>query len=167
MIQTLLPIFPKESTRINDLLAFKKEDGHVYYFNATMPIFSHHEDDLASFRMITSQLYINGNCKQVDIVTAFGVSANSVKRYVKKYREEGMEGFFRKRVVKRTAHVLTPEVMDQAQEMLNEGKSRSEICEALKLKPDTLYRCIYSGRLIEPDKKKRECCHQKSPQCIG
>jgi transposase len=117
--------------------------------------------------MITSQLYINGNCKQVDIVTAFGVSANSVKRYVKKYREEGMEGFFRKRVVKRTAHVLTPEVMDRAQEMLNEGKSRSEICEALKLKPDTLYRCIYSGRLIEPDKKKRGCCHQKSPQCIG
>ena len=32
MIQTLLPIFPRESTRINDLLAFKKEDGHVYYF---------------------------------------------------------------------------------------------------------------------------------------
>ena len=97
MIQTLLPIFPRESTRINDLLAFKKEDEHVYYFNATMPIFSHHEDDLASFRMVTSQLYINGNCKQVDIVKAFGVSANSVKRYVKKYRKEGMEGFFKKK----------------------------------------------------------------------
>jgi transposase len=52
---------------------------------------------LASFRMITSQLYINGNCKQVDIVKAFGVSANSVKRYVKKYRKEGMEGFFKKK----------------------------------------------------------------------
>jgi transposase len=152
MIQALLPIFPKQSTRINDILAFQKEDEQVYYFNATMPIFSHHEEDLASFRMITSQLYINGNCKQVDIVKAFGVSANSVKRYVKKYRKEGMAGFFQKRVVKRTARVLTPEVMDRAQEMFNEGKSRPEICEALNLKPDTLYRCIYSGRLVEPVK---------------
>ena len=50
-------------------------------------------------------------------------------------------------------------------QILNEGKSRSEICEALKLKPDTLYRCIYSGRLIEPDKKKEGVV--KSPQCIG
>jgi len=152
MIQALLPIFPKQSTRINDILAFQKKDEHVYYFNATMPIFSHHVDDLASFRMITSQLYINGNCKQIDIVNAFGVTANSVKRYVKKYREEGLEGFFQKRVIKRTAHVLTPEVMQRAQEMLNKGKNRPEICEALKLKPDTLYRCIYSGRLVEPAK---------------
>ena len=102
MIQALLPIFPKQSTRINSILAFQKKDEHVYYFNATMPIFSHHVDDLASFRMITSQLYINGNCKQIDIVNAFGVTANSVKRYVKKYREKGMEGFFQKRVIKRT-----------------------------------------------------------------
>ncbi len=152
MIQALLPIFPKQSTRINDILAFQKKDEHVYYFNATMPIFSHHEDDLACFRMITSQLYINGNCKQIDIVKAFGVTPNSVKRYVKKYREEGMEGFFSKKPAKRKPRVLTPDVMDRAQEMLNHGKSRSEICEALKLKPDTLYRSIYGGRLVEPVK---------------
>ena len=36
MIQALLPIFPKETTRINDILAFQKKEGHVYYFNATM-----------------------------------------------------------------------------------------------------------------------------------
>ena len=63
MIQAFLPIFPAETTLINNFLAFQKLDGHVYYFNASMPIFSHAEDDLDSFRMITSQLYINGNCK--------------------------------------------------------------------------------------------------------
>jgi transposase len=152
MIQALLPIFPKETTRINDILAFQKKEGHVYYFNATMPIFSHHEDDLASFRMITSQLYINGNCKQIDIVKAFGVSANSVKRYVKKYRKEGLEGFFSKKPVKRTPRVLTPEVIDRAQQMLNNGKARSEISKQLNIKPDTLYRCIHSARLVEPVK---------------
>lgn len=137
MIQALLPIFPDETTRINDCLAFQKNDGHVYYFNATMPIFSHAEDDLNSFRMITSQFYINGNCKQVDIVKAFGVSANSVKRYVKKYRKGGIGGFFKKSS-KRKHRVLTPEVMEQAQKLLTDGQSRSDVSKALNIKSDTL-----------------------------
>lgn len=155
MIQTLLPIFPKEITRINELLAFQKKDGHVYYFNATMPIFSHHEDDLVSFRLITSQLYINGNCKQREIVDAFGVSANSVKRYVKKYRENGMTGLFPK-PYKRKPRVLTEEVINRAQEMFNEGLPRSEVSKALDLKPDTLYKAIRSGRLTEPGPEKKK-----------
>ncbi|MFQ5976426.1 MAG: putative transposase, partial [Candidatus Hydrothermarchaeales archaeon] len=165
MIQALLPIFPKETIRINDFLAFQKEDGHVYYFNASMPIFTHHEDDLTSFRMITSQLYINGNCKQVDIVNAFGVSANSVKRYVKKYRQGGIKGFFKK-LYKRKPRVLTPQVIEQAQEMLNDGKSRAEVSEALNLKSDTLYRAIRSGRLIEPSKIDKELVLTKSVRSI-
>jgi len=31
MIQALLPIFSKETTRINDILAFQKKDNHGYY----------------------------------------------------------------------------------------------------------------------------------------
>lgn len=155
MLQTLLPIFPGEVTRINDFLAFEKKDEHVYYFNATMPIFSHHEDDLASFRLITSQFYINGNCKQRQIVDAFGVSANSVKRYVKKYRERGMAGFLPK-PLKRKPRVLTPQVIQQAQEMFNEGLTRSEISKALDLKPDTLYKAVRSGRLVEPGTVKKK-----------
>ena len=165
MIQTLLPIFPKETSRINDFLAFQKEDGHVYYFNAIMPIFTHHEDDIASFRMITSQLYINGNCKQVDIVNAFGVSANSVKRYVKKYRQGGIKAFFKK-LYKRKPRVLTPKVMKKAQKMLNDGKSRAEVSGELNLKSDTLYRAIRSGRLIEPSKIDKELALTKSVRSI-
>jgi transposase len=155
MIQALLPIFPAETTRINDCLAFQKKHGHVYYFYATMPIFSHAEHDLDSFRMITSQLYINGNCKQADIVKAFGVSANSVKRYVKKYRKGGIAAFF-KNSSKRRPRVLTREVIEQAQKVLNDGKDRSEVSKELNIKPDTLYRAIRSGRLVEPVKIDNE-----------
>ena len=135
MIQALLPIFPKETTRINDILAFQKKDNQVYYFNATMPIFSHAEDDIASFYMIASQLYINGNCKQVEIVKAFGVTSISVKRGVKKYREEGLAGFFTKLVRQNKPRVLTPEVIENAQKLFNDGKSRTEITEELSIKP--------------------------------
>ena len=138
---------------INNLVGFQNKDGIVYYFNGIMPIFSHTEDDFASFRMITSQLYINGNCKQSEIVKAFGVSPISVKRYVKKYREEGPKSFFVKPQPKQKPRVLTDDVKNKAQELLNDGNSRKEVAEKLHLKVNTLSKAIKAGRLIEKKTK--------------
>lgn len=85
-LQIFLPLFPLESTYINSRLAVETREGTVYYFNGSMPIFMHSESDIDSFRFITSQLIMNGNCKQVDIVNCFGVSPISVKRWVKRYK---------------------------------------------------------------------------------
>lgn len=86
MPQTFLPFFPAEATLINQYLGVQQRADTIYYFNGQMPIFKHHKDDKDSFRLITSQMIDNGNCKQMDIVRCFGVSAISVKRWVKKYR---------------------------------------------------------------------------------
>jgi len=94
MPQTRLPFFPEDIELINIYIGVKKENHTVYYFNGAMPIFQHAEKDYASFRLITTQLVINGNVTQAEIVRAFGVSASSVKRWVKKYREQGPESFF-------------------------------------------------------------------------
>ena len=87
-LQILLPLFPEEATIINMYLGVQKKENTVFYFNGAMLIFQHSEDDYDSFRLITSQFIVNGNCKQMDIVRCFGVSKISVKRWVKKYREE-------------------------------------------------------------------------------
>ena len=94
MPQIQLPFFPEDITLINSLVGFQKQNGIVYYFNGSMPVYQHDEDDIKSFRLFTSQLVINGNAKQSEIVKAFNVSPISVKRWVKKYREEGAQGFF-------------------------------------------------------------------------
>lgn len=94
MPQTRLPFFPEAIELINTHIGFQKKDGIVYYFNGAMPVFQHPENDISSFRLYTSQLVVNGNVKQVEITRAFNVSAISVKRWVKKYREEGAEAFF-------------------------------------------------------------------------
>ncbi len=94
MLQTRLPIFPENIELVNNYIWFQKKNGTVYYFNGAMPVFQHPEKDYASFRLFTSQLVVNGNAKQVEIVNAFNVSAISVKRWVKKYREQGAESFF-------------------------------------------------------------------------
>ena len=88
MPQMQLPIFPEGVTHITPVLAFSKQDGRVTYFNGSMPVFIHDEDDRASFQMITAQFCVNGNAKHADIVRAFGVTKISLKRAVKRYREE-------------------------------------------------------------------------------
>jgi hypothetical protein len=56
--------------------------GGGTYFNGSMPVFSHDEDDIASFRMITAQFCANGNAKQAEIARAFGVPKISLERAV-------------------------------------------------------------------------------------
>ncbi|MFH1539542.1 MAG: helix-turn-helix domain-containing protein [bacterium] len=152
MPQMLLPLFPPGTVAINGLLSFEKREGQVYYFHAGLPVFSHAESDLRSFRMFTSQLAANGSCKQMDIVRAFGVSESSVKRHVKKYRKGGAGVFF-ERSKGRRPRVLTPQVMKRAQELLGEGRSRSETARELGIKIDTLSKAIRAGRLVEVKKK--------------
>ncbi len=153
MPQPLLPMFPSDVTEINSLVSFAKREGTVFYFNGALPVFSHAQTDRASFRMFTSQLVVNGNCTQIEIVRAFGISAISMKRYVKKYRQEGVAGFFKTRAA-RSARVLTPEVLKKAQELIEQGKERGEVAQELGIKSDTLRKAIQAGRIVAPIKKK-------------
>lgn len=94
----MLPFFPEDTTMITHLVGVQRKGDAVYYFNGSMPIFQHNQNDIDSFRYITSQLVVNGVCKQVDIVNCFGVSSISVKRWVKRYREsEGLGDFVSKK----------------------------------------------------------------------
>jgi transposase len=152
MPQTLLPVYPSDATPINDIISFCRRDGSIYYFHGALPVFTHAENDLKAFRMFTSQLVVNGTCKQAQIVRAFGISAISMKRYVKKFRTSGSDAFFSPRR-KRQPRVLTPEVLKRAQELLAEGQPRSTVAQALELKLDTLTKAVRAGRLVEPLKK--------------
>lgn len=73
----------------------QRQDGKVVYFHGHLPVFSHTQDDLKSFRLFTSQLLDQGCVRQAEIVQAFGVPRVTVKRYLKLYREQGAAGFFR------------------------------------------------------------------------
>jgi transposase len=153
MAQPLLPMFPSDVTEINELVSFAKRDGTVYYFNGPMPVFSHPETDRASFRMFPSQLVVNDNCTQAQIVRAFGISAISMKRYVKQYRQSGAAGFFKGRAA-RQPRVLTPGVLQKAQELMQQGRGRNPVAQELGIKSDTLRKAIQAGRIVAPIKKK-------------
>lgn len=157
MPQMHLPFFPDGVEHITSELAFEKRDGQVTYFNGHMPVIIHAEDDIATFRMITAQFCINGNAKQADISRAFGITPISVKRAVKLYRKKGVAGFYTE-AKRRGPAVLTAEVLEQAQELLDEGSETSAVAEQLGVKRDTLAKAIRAGRLHKPAQKKTSTC---------
>jgi hypothetical protein len=154
MAQLQLPVFPEGVTQLSSDLGVCCREGRVSYFYGTLPVFAHEAKDLKSFRMFTSQLYVDGKVKQADLVRTFGVSAISVKRAVKLYEQAGPGGFWRPRPV-RGPSVLTAEVMKQAQERLDQGQCLQEVAAALNLKVDTLRKAVRAGRLHLAVKKTR------------
>lgn len=153
MVQRQLPMFPEGSITITHDLAVEKREGRVTYFYGTLPVFTHDETDDASFQMITAQFYTNGYLKQMDIVRAFGVTPISVKRAVKRFKEQGVQGFYTEKNTRGTA-VLTDEVLKQAQYLLSEGQEPCDVADQLDIKRDTFSKAIRAGRLHRNSKKK-------------
>jgi len=155
MPQALLPIIPHGATPINDLISVVGNGAQWTYYCGVQPIFQHADDDRRSFRMFTAQLCCQGACTQAQIVRSFGVSKNSVLRSVAKYRQEGIEGFYRRRRG-RGASVLTPEVTAQAQQQIDLGRTRRKVADELGVQYDTLRKAIRQGRLREPTPPRAE-----------
>ena len=155
MPQAQLPIFPSGTTEINSQLAFERRDDQVTYFHGLLPVFQHNVHDTKTFHLIVSQFYVNGNATQADICRAFGVTLISLKRAVKRYREKGAAGFY-EAPKRRGAPVLTPEVLEQAQQQLNEGADICEVAKQLAVKANTLQKAVAAGKLHKPVKKNRK-----------
>ena len=136
MVQRQLPMFPEGSLLVTGDLAVEKREGRISYYYGTLPVFTHDENDDVSFQMITAQFYCNGYVKQMDIVRAFGVTPISVKRAVKRYQEQGVQGFY---APKNTwgAAVLTDEVLQVTQQLLSEGQEPCDVADQLNIKHDT------------------------------
>ena len=146
MPQSVLPILPSGSTSITDVLSVVNENGQWTYFHGMFPVFTHGADEYRTFWMFCAQQAAEGRCKLVDIERVFGVSAISVKRAVKKYREGGSKAFFTPRQT-RGAAVLIPTMLKEIQELLDQGLSQNMASDQLGLKRDTIRKAIRAGKL--------------------
>jgi len=155
MPQIQLPLFPQGASELTSHLAFCVRDGRVTYFYGHLPVFTHDEKDLRTFRLITSQFIVNGVVKQSQIIKSFGLPAVTVKRYVKLYRTKGTAGFFEE-PRRRGPVVMTEDVLKQAQQLLDDGLSRSVVAVRVGIKPNTLAKAIHAGRLHEREKKRHQ-----------
>lgn len=151
--QLCLPRFHDAPIHVSDAVSVVRRDGMVWWFHQGMPIGSHAEKDLASFRHLSSSLCDGGACKLVEVERAFGVSAISVKRALKQYRAGGARSFFERKRVVRGAPVMTAARVKEIQSLIDLGLSDRQIAERLGLKRDTIYRTVKAGRLHRPEKR--------------
>jgi hypothetical protein len=77
------------------------------------------------------------------------VSKSSVIRYQNLLRKGGTSSFFKPRKVKSGGRILTEEILVVAQSLLDEYHTRSEVCQELNIKYDTIRKAINDGRLKE------------------
>ena len=154
MPQVQLPIFPAGSVEINRDLACRSEGDQVIYYNGHLPVFTHAKNDLASFRLFTSQLIVQGSATQGHIAKAFGVPLVAIKRSTKLYRQRGPAGFFVPKA-RREGSQLNAEKLEQARALLLQGHSLAVVSRLTGVLTDTLRKAIAAGRLPAVKKKTK------------
>jgi DNA invertase Pin-like site-specific DNA recombinase len=154
MPQVQLPLFPVGTTHINAELAFARKEDQVVYLNGHLPVYTHAVDDLASFRLFTTQLIVNHTASYGEIARAFGVPLRTLKRCAQRYRARGAQAFFTP-TPPRTGRRLSPERLTEVQGLLDEGLSVPQVSEQSGVLGTTLHKAIASGRLRVLKKKTR------------
>ena len=143
---------PAGSIEINPQLACRVEGDRVSYYNGFLPVFMHAKNDLASFRMFTSQLIVQGSATQGEIAKAFGVPLVSIKRSAKLFRTQGAKGFFAPKK-RREGRQLTEEKLAVAKLLLLQGAALAVVSQQTGVLVDTLRKAIAAGRLPAVKKK--------------
>jgi transposase len=156
MPQLMLPIIPEGVTRISNMVCVHRGEERWTYFLGLHPIYIHSSGDKRMFHIVTSMLIESGACRHKGIIKAFGVSKSSVNRALKKLRKGGVEAFFKRKPGGRKGTVLSPEVLMQAQDLLDRGITRHEVALELGVRLDTFRKAINDGRL-------RECAVHQAP----
>jgi len=147
-MQEILPLIGHGTSQISGTLSVAFEGDRWIYFHGCLPVFTHHPGDKQSFRMITSSFIYNGACRNIDIQRTFNVSKESVIRNLKKFKEKGSEGFFSAvKKNKRKSKVLTPEKIQEAEELLSIGFTRREASSRIMIEYSTLCKAISSKRV--------------------
>lgn len=147
MQQLLLPIIPYGATVINGQVSVDNRSDEWFYFLSGLPIYSHQADNKKLFRLHTSQLINAGACRPVDIIRTFGVSKSNVMRSLKQLREQGSESFFLPRASRQGGAIFTSDVLQQAQQHLDQGMTANEAANELGIRVDTFRKAISDGRL--------------------
>lgn len=150
MQQLIMPLIPSGATEINEKVSIFEEASMIHYFVFGVPIFEHHIKDRTGLKIAIGMLVNKGYCRNCEVVKHFAVSKSSVKNWVRRYSEKGVSAFSVSGKIS-TSPVLTEPVKAKAQELLNDGLSRSEVAKILNIKYDTVRKAIKDGRLSEPE----------------
>jgi len=98
---------PLEKTQLGKFLHIKLMDDEIIYYIEKDIIFLHHISDINVFKQFICQIHLAGLVKQADLSKSFGINANTIKRWIKKYKESSIKIFLNDKR-RGHSHKLTP-----------------------------------------------------------
>lgn len=146
-MQLCLPIFPAKTKMISSCLGVYENDDIVQYIANGLPIYSHTSEDIQSFRFITSNFINQGLCQATEVARCFGISVDTVTRYLSKLRTEGEAAFFSGEKRKGYCHKIRGKVLTSIQKKLDEQQSVNSIAKGEDLSEGSIRYAIKQGYL--------------------
>lgn len=62
-MQMQLPIFPMHTELLSPTWGVFQESDSIYYLHNGSPVYTHHKDDLNTYRYVTATLIVNKSCR--------------------------------------------------------------------------------------------------------
>lgn len=146
-MQMQLPLFPDKTQLLSASWGVRQIDDSVYYLHNGSPVYTHHKDDINTYRFVTASLIVNNYCRPIDLSKIFNVSERNFQRYAKRLREEGAETFFKPKDERGKCYKMTPDKLKEAQEYLDEGYSQSKTAKKININEATIRYHIKKGTL--------------------
>jgi|SRR5690625_3890721 len=146
-MQMQLPFFPEHTKLINATLGVRKDGDMIYYLHNGSPILCHEENNLNKYRFILGNLVEMRLCSCGELSKALGVPIRSVQRYAKTFREKGSDWFFHREEKRGQCHKLDAQMMEKAQQMLDEFIPTTQIARELGVTEGAIRYHLRTGRL--------------------
>jgi len=142
-----LPIFPSQTQLLSATWGvFQKEDS-VYYLHNGSPVYTHHKDDINTYRYVTATLIVQNSCRASDLSRVFGVNARNFQRYAARLRESGADAFFNPVDNRGKCHKMTPDKLAEAQQYLDVGYSQLKTAKVLDVSESAIRYHLRKGTL--------------------
>ena len=125
------------------------DDGTTTYFSNLLPFESHPAGDVRSTHLRIARFHLTAGISQTTLAEAFGVSRSTVKRAVRRYRNEGADAFFEPRRGRGRTVVDAPKAK-QAHELLAQGMSARAAARQLAISPSTFHENLRAGVIVKP-----------------
>lgn len=146
-MQMQLPLFPSNTELLSPSWGVKKEDDFVYYLHNGSPVYTHHKDDLNTYRYVTASLIVHNHCSASDLSRVLGVGVRNFHRYAKRLREAGTDAFFNPVDNRGKCYKLTPDKLQQAQKYLDLGYSQLKTAKTIQVSEAAIRYHLRKGTL--------------------
>jgi hypothetical protein len=146
-MQMQLPIFPSSTKLLSATWGVLQKGDSVYYLHNGSPVYTHHKDDINTYRYVTATLIVNNSCCATKLGAVFGVSVRNFQRYAKRLRASGADAFFNPIDHRGRCHKMTPDKLTAAQQYLDQGYSQQRTGKAIKVNEATIRYHLRKGSL--------------------